>query len=453
MPKKPRVNKHLRDLDSTIFVVEPVPPDFQLFATEKVLPTIEFTGKKLVDKKTIAMHCLHKLYLAGISGRVVADSRRKTVAGALLRVGVWDAIEAAGYARKCLGSEASKNITRYQASTKLLDLRKDWELPELYELTLYRNTELEDPTRLALVYCNPGRLGLDSGRIIPEDIRLQAVPFPKGPGNDYFRDVEDRIEAINESNLSHSWKAYRTDTETGARRAQPVNPCLRQVHSKEFFRAVRLYSWGELSGQDLPKSVRKTLLIDGEPTCELDFSAMAIRMVYHYRHEETGNGDLYRPERVFSHFYSMDNANGQRLAVLRDVVKCITNICLNTQSRGRANSAAGQYITNHPVGPWVHKIICRTEGISIPELVDRVVAAHPPSVAEAFFCEYGLDLMTTDGLIMLHILTAFAEAGRPALGIHDSLVVRQSDREFALATMNEVYYRFTMNYPVIHGDL
>ena len=55
--------------------------------------------------------------------------------------------------------------------------------------------------------------------------------------------------------------------------------------------------------------------------------------------------------------------------------------------------------------------------------------------------------MTTDGMIMLHILTAFAEAGRPALGIHDSLVVRQSDREFARGTMREVYYRFTIASP------
>ena len=450
MPKKPRTNKHLRDLDSYTFVEEPVTEDFQRFAAECVLPTITFTGKKLEAKRNLAIHCLHKLYLAGISGRVVADSRRKTAPRAVLRIGVWDAIEAAGYARKCVGSEASKNVTRYQASRKLLDLRKEWELPELMQLTLYRNSELEDPTRLALVYCHTGRLGLDSGRILPEELQKQPIPFPQGPGNDYFRDVEDRIEFINESNLNFRWKAYRTDPATKARRAQPVNPCLRQVHCGDFFRAVRLYSWGELSGQDLPKCVRKTLVIDDEPTVELDFSAMAIRMVYHYRRQDTGSGDLYRPERVFSHFYSMDNANHQRLAVLRDVVKCVTNICLNTPSRAKANSAVGQYIAGHPIQPWVLKILRRTEGISIPELVDRVVDAHPPAVAEAFFCEYGLELMTTDGLIMLHILTAFAEAGRPALGIHDSLVVRQSDQDFALATMSEVYFRFTMNYPVIH---
>ena len=450
MAKKPRANKHLRDMDSNVFVVEPVPPDFQLFAIEKVLPTISFTGKKLVDKKTIAMHCLHKLYLAGITGGVVADSRRWAAPGATLRIAVWDAIVAADYAAVCIGSQHAKMVTRYEATAKLLDLKKEWELSQLMDLTLYRNSELDDPTRLALVFAHRGRLSLDTGRLLPEELQKQAIPFPKGPGNDYFRAIEDTIESINESNLNFRWKAYRDDRATGCRRVLPVNPCLRQVHSGDFFRAVRLYTWGELGGQNLHRSIRKTIEIDGEPTCELDYSAMAIRLLYHSRRVPTGDGDLYRPECVFQRYYSMENANELRFSFLREFVKRVTNICLNTPSRAKANSAVGRAVEAFEYNEWLKKIISRTEEISIPQIVDRVVTAHPPEVSQWFFCEEGLELMTADGKIMLHILLEFVEAGRPALGIHDSLVVRQSDREFAHAVMTAVYRRFTRCDPVIN---
>ena len=57
--------------------------------------------------------------------------------------------------------------------------------------------------------------------------------------------------------------------------------------------------------------------------------------------------------------------------------------------------------------------------------------------------------MTTDGRNMLRILSAFADAGKPALGIHDAVVCRQSDAKFAEETMVDAYYLHMQFEPTI----
>ena len=57
--------------------------------------------------------------------------------------------------------------------------------------------------------------------------------------------------------------------------------------------------------------------------------------------------------------------------------------------------------------------------------------------------------MAMDGALMLHILERFADAKKPALGIHDSLVVRRSDLEFAYRTIWRVYQLCFQFPPVI----
>jgi len=58
--------------------------------------------------------------------------------------------------------------------------------------------------------------------------------------------------------------------------------------------------------------------------------------------------------------------------------------------------------------------------------------------------------MTADGNIMKNILLRFVTAGKPALGIHDSIVCRSSDIDFTRHTMTDVYFEFLQFEPVIN---
>jgi hypothetical protein len=57
--------------------------------------------------------------------------------------------------------------------------------------------------------------------------------------------------------------------------------------------------------------------------------------------------------------------------------------------------------------------------------------------------------MTYESLIMLHILEEFVNAKKPILPIHDSVVCRKSDRDFAFQTMQKCYQHIMHFPPVI----
>lgn len=456
----------LRDLPSRPFEKHRLPGEFKDFYCDYVAPLLSLTGYKQTEKNAVARHCIHNLICAG-PGECVADVRKLALPGVRLRVGVWDAIVAAELATACLGSEESGKVTRYRATPKLLTLRREWELSLLVHLTLGRNTELTEPTPMALVHLHSGKLDLLTGEPLPEaeqrkpisireHVAKRAQPSPDGApdpeaianGLAYFREVEDRIEQINSVNLDHAWKVQRRDPDTGRQYSYGVDTRLRQIHAGEFFRTVRLYTAGPLSGQSLSKEQRQTILIDGEAAAELDFSCMVVRMLYH-RKGLNPAGDLYRPERVLPKYYGLANASDARKSVARDFVKRATNICWNVGSRSEANSSVGKFVAQHADSAFLWKVIKQVESCSVAEIVDRIIAVHPKLRGD-FFSGVGLEMMTVDGQIMLGILSEFvAKEGKPALGIHDALVCKAADAAFAEETMVSVYRRFMLSEPKI----
>jgi hypothetical protein len=296
---------------------------------------------------------------------VVAGTRRKTESGVRLRVAVWDAIKAAGFADDCKGSEITRRVTRYSATDKLLSLRADWKIRLMMDLDLARNTDLpHNPTPHALVYLHTGRMDPATGSTLAKDGQRQPVslfaymarhaqPGPDGKpdpraianGMAYLCDIENKVEKINRSNLSHTWAAYHSDPKSGRQHVFQPNPCMRQIRVGELFHAVRLYTWGELSGQNFPQAVRRTMLIDDEPVAELDFSGMVTRMLYHYKRIDPV-GDVYRPDVLFPAFHA-DNPNDDDRSTVRDFIKRATNICWNVNSRGNANSSVGRLLTEY----------------------------------------------------------------------------------------------------------
>lgn len=428
----------------------------------------EELGSTIIDvcfintsRETIATHVVHNLILAGLVRKVVADTRRKTEPGVNLRNEVWDSVVSAKLAKVCLGSESSGKETRYQATSKLLNLRKQWELQQLVDTSLDRNTTRTTPTRLALVVLHSGKIDLSTGKPLVKDEQKELISFPDHirkhaqrnednqadpravqNGLQYFREIEDLIDTINRSNLQFTWMAEVNG------RAIPVNPMIRQVHVGRFFNAARLYGWGELSGQSLPKKIRRTILLDGEGVAELDYSGLHTRMLYHLS-KIRPEGDVYKPERVFPVFYDFGNVNEQKRAILRNFVKRATNVCWNTTKRVTANGAVRKLMYDDEDSRTIRKVVYNIEDMKGPQdVVARIIKAHP-LLRNDFFSGVGSHLMTLDGKIMLKILSEFAQAKKPVLGIHDSVVCRLSDVGFAQQTMIESYEWLITQKPVV----
>jgi hypothetical protein len=437
---------------------QPLTPDFIRFADEELLPRLEFSGYKVARKERIARFILNNLITSGLMGRAVSDTRSTQTNR--LRTEVWDAIVKAKMARMAVGSELSRRVTRYCATSWLLERQEMWELR-----LLCAHEELA-----GLVVLTSGKVDWLTGLPLPGDQQRKPVPIrerieataQRDPddlrkpdpgavenGLAYFRALEDVIESINANNLAHSWVARgRGPGADGKGRLVSFQPSvtLRQVHSGQLFRCVRLYTWGPMGAQSMTREQRQSVLIDGEPVVELDFSGYATRMLYHLNHLDPRD-DVYKPEQVCPRSYP--RASRAKKKLLRDLIKCATNICWNTKSRAQAQGAVKKLLGESPKD--VQRTIYTIEESGASDLLTRVEDAHPElKAAGKFYSEPGLDLMTADGNVMKNILLRFVKAQKPALGVHDSVVVKATDAEFAAEVMNDVYQSFFGYLPVIH---
>ena len=452
--RKPKNNPSLRDRASRRYANYELSDEFVEFVDTEVLPYVELPGYKQAEKQTVLRHATHNLILTGLVGRVVADGRDTHEPGVRLRTGVWDALVAAEFAEQCRGSEISGKVTRYGATSKLLALRRWWQLRMLEDIDLSRNTELAAPTDRALVYLHSGKLDMATGDPLPEDERKQPINFlehiarkaERGPdgqpypdairnGLDYFRAKEDTIESINSNNLEHGWAATCTHPDGTTTTFQP-NVALRQIHVGDFFEAARLYSFGELSGQNLTKDVRRTMRIDGEPVAEFDFSGMHPRMLYRRANCKPIDGDVYQPELVLPGCHAEPGVRG--------FIKRATNICFNCKSRAKANSSISNILRRDAQLDGM----VEAEVGDVWGLVDRILEVHRP-IYKFFFTCVGMELMTMDGTVMLAIMRAFRDARKPALPIHDAVVCRASDADFTRTTMAETYLKLLAHEPII----
>lgn len=446
---KPKNVPQLRDRKSSRYATYELDDEFVQFVDAEVLPQVELPGYKQEEKRAVLRYATHNLITTGLVGRVVADGRGNTDAATRQRAGVWDALVAAGLAVQCRGSEISGKVTRYAATPELLDTREHWKLKMLMDIELERNTAIATPTDRALVVLHTGKVDLMTGDPLPEDERRQPIDFAEyvarqaqpGPdgqpdpraiknGLDYWRAKEDTIESINAQNMTHGWAATCTHPDGTSTTFQP-NVAIRQIHVGDTFQAARLYSFGELSGQNLSKEVRATMRIDGEPAAEWDYSGMHPRMLYRRAGITELEGDPYKPDEVMP---------GCEVAGVRRFTKRALNACLNCRTRPAAHSAIANMLKNNAelrgaVGP-------------VAVFTDRVLAAHAP-IAPYFFTGVGMELMTADGTVMLEVMKQHRDAGKPALPIHDAVVCRASDAEWTRGVMQETYLRLLSHQPVI----
>lgn len=435
-------NKNLRERASVPYYERNMPLSFREHAIAELLPLLVFTGRKITEQHRVATHCLHNAVLAGIVGKSVGDSRNTNRPGVRLRVRMWDALVAGRLVIMQKGSEASGRQTRYLATSLLLKHFHEWPLEQLINFQLVRNTTSpRQPSRDALVVLRSGNEDSNKALPMPED-ELNAC-FGGVSIAAYLENVEDDIEFINRSNLRHSWEAFK-ELPDGCYRAFQPNVCFRQLHSKRLMLYARLYTWDTTSAQNLPKLERQMMRIDGESVAELDYAGLHIRMLYHFEGDDPSRTtDIYRPECVLPGAC----LESETQASARRFVKSATNILLNNSTRKRAILAVGGLLHGNAES-LIWASLLRQEGITARDAVDRIVSAHP-KVKHRFFTEIGSLLQTLDGMVMRHILMAFAMENRPALGIHDSVLCRASDAGFAEAMMKIHYHALFGFWPAI----
>jgi hypothetical protein len=193
---------------------------------------------------------------------------------------------------------------------------------------------------------------------------------------------------------------------------------------KRLHRVFNQESWklgGRFYGsevQNLPKELRKYVTLNGEPTAELDYSCLHLRMLYHLSGIETPGGDLYD--------FGEDRALNKLVAQIvincepeHDEVRAVADKFRDSESRKRL----GDEILKHDY---------------IGSLINDFKATHAP-IAEDFASGAGVKLQYRDSLIMEDLLKHFVGKEVPIIPVHDSLIVPESHADKARQVMKETY--------------
>jgi hypothetical protein len=166
----------------------------------------------------------------------------------------------------------------------------------------------------------------------------------------------------------------------------PGNALRRIFNRSSFALGGRAYGWW----QNVPKTVRSGLTINGEPTAEVDYSAMHAAILYAKAGVKFA-GDPYE----ISGFE-------------RDEIKLGFNVALNAKNKWAAVAALADHL-----GPDRGRAAA---------IIDAIMKRHKP-IEQRFCSDAGVRLMRIDSELILDAAEAVNDAGDPALSIHDALIV------------------------------
>jgi len=182
-----------------------------------------------------------------------------------------------------------------------------------------------------------------------------------------------------------------------------------------FFNGGRLYAFW----QQIPKALRKFLLINGSPVAELDFSGCQIRMLYHMMLKKDYKGGC--PYTI----------NGYS----RDLIKKAAVITINASTPGSAAKA---------LRGSAKKDLGKTINLKTAErYIDAFSNAHWP-ISSYFNSGAGLFLMRIESEVIVRIILELIKKGICVLTIHDSCI-------FPIQYKNEVYEAMISEYKRILG--
>lgn len=215
---------------------------------------------------------------------------------------------------------------------------------------------------------------------------------------------------------------------------RPIRIAASQVQARLDTSMVRIFnnsSFGEGGRfyrseiQGLPKAIRSEVRIDGEPSVELDYSGLHIRLLYALAGQQ----------------YQDDPYLIEGMEHLRDVAKTLCLICINTTGRREAIPAFTRHLREDGV--------TLPEGVSAERMIQAFESKHEP-IRDRFFSGTGLRAQNVDSRIAEGVMLDFAREDRPIACVHDSFVVRCSDEEILRRSMTQNYRAVTGGFtPVI----
>jgi hypothetical protein len=162
--------------------------------------------------------------------------------------------------------------------------------------------------------------------------------------------------------------------------------------------------------------LRRDIYIDGEATDEIDFSGLHPTLLA-LEHGKLLKGDKYDLGRPV--------LDGITMSEQRSIAKELVLIAINAKSKQAAYRA---YNNQNKDQKLTHT--------QLDHLLAAFIDKYP--FLKGDLCsDKGIDLMYTDSQITEAVIQRFVEADKPILPVHDSYIVKNTDRRFLKFVMND----------------
>ena len=169
--------------------------------------------------------------------------------------------------------------------------------------------------------------------------------------------------------------------------------------------------------QQLPRSSRAHLLIDGRPVCEEDYTACHLRLMCAIARVPVPKNDPYR-------ISAIDEAM-QDPAAARRLTKIAFQILVNAETSAAAHKAIGGEISD---GDEI------TAGVVV-----KAIKAQFKAFAPLWHTGLGLRLQRLDSDIAADVMRQLRTQSIPVLSVHDSFIVPVGNRQELLAAMDRAF--------------
>ena len=220
----------------------------------------------------------------------------------------------------------------------------------------------------------------------------------KSPYNEPGRLPEDHsdIKAMAEINAflkSHTW---------------PLKGPLRLKYKSSPMEGGRIYT----AFQSLPSRryhVRQNILLDGEPVCEVDFNANHLRLNLAIQGIDAGE-DPY-----------LEIAELAGRNTTRDHVKAFITVAMGASDRDEAMAAA---------------VTLKVGRYRFPHIEAATLELFPQV---ELFTGFGVMAQALEGQILIKAMGYAMEVGLPMLPLHDAVIVKKTDSEFAMKALHRAW--------------
>jgi hypothetical protein len=400
------------------------------WAEDNVFSDLFHKGRKREDKLRIADTYLANVILRNKSGRTVRATRNKRdLKNARIHLQAVDELTEKGWIMSHAGyydrGTESGRQTRYTLSPQAVSMLVE-HVEDMDNFIDYVPNEL----------------------IVLRDENKRPIPIPENLDSATRRYLSEREYLITLCNflngqqqLTH--RVWEPESELLGRTVARTFSALKAVYNNGSFKeGGRLY--GEF--QNLRKTERSTLQINGQPTVELDYSCLHPQMLYNIE-KRSLKGDAYE---VFP------NQSKQ----IRNGVKIAFNALLNSQTEQAALKACNLSISDYDktgrMKNWFDVLESRElkeeltkSHLNFKTIMQLLKKKHAP-IAKYFGTGFGLLLQNMDVELVYSVCSYFAIRGIPALPVHDSFIIQARYESELREIMHDSYHQIYGFSPRIH---